>query len=54
MVSKLVLAGYDPAEALAVMGLPAMTHTGVPSVQLQGLQNLVPEGGDITAIYEVE
>ena len=54
MVSKLVLAGYDPAEALAVMGLPAMAHTGVPSVQLQALQNLVPEGGDITAVYEVE
>ena len=54
MVSKLVLAGYDPAEALAVMGLPALSHTGVPSVQLQALQNLVQEGDDPTTIYEVE
>jgi hypothetical protein len=54
MVSKLVLAGYDPAEALAIMGLPALSHTGIPSVQLQGLQNLVAEGDDPTTIYEVE
>ena len=54
MVSKLVLAGYDPAEALAALGLPAMAHTGVPSVQLQALQNLVQEGDDPTEIYEVE
>lgn len=54
MVSKLVLAGFDPAEALSVMGLPAIEHSGVPSVQLQGLQNLIPEGGDVTKVYEVE
>jgi HK97 family phage portal protein len=51
MASKLVLAGYDPAEVLSAMGLPAMAHTGVPSVQLQGLQNLNPE--DPTSEYEV-
>lgn len=51
MASKLVLSGYDPAEVLAVMGLPEMKHTGVPSVQLQGLQNLNPE--DPTSAYEV-
>ena len=51
MASKLVLAGYDPAEVLAAMGLPEMAHTGVPSVQLQGLQNLAPE--DPTSAYEV-
>jgi HK97 family phage portal protein len=53
MASKLVLAGYDPAEVLATMGLPAMTHTGVPSVQLQALQNLVLEGEDPQTAYEV-
>jgi len=52
MVSKLVLAGFDPAEALAALGLPAMAHTGVPSVQLQALQNLAPE--DPQGAYEVE
>jgi HK97 family phage portal protein len=51
MASKLVLAGYDPAEVLSAMGLPEMSHTGVPSVQLQGLQNLNPE--DPTSEYEV-
>lgn len=51
MASKLVLAGYDPAEVLQAMGLPEMAHTGVPSVQLQGLQNLNPE--DPTSEYEV-
>lgn len=51
MASKLVLAGYDPAEVLTAMGLPPMDHTGVPSVQLQGLQNLNPE--DPTSEYEV-
>ena len=51
MASRLVLAGYDPAEVLSAMGLPAMAHTGVPSVQLQGLQNLNPE--DPTSEYQV-
>lgn len=51
MAQRLVLAGYDPAEVLSVMGLPEMKHTGVPSVQLQGLQNLAPE--DPTSAYEV-
>lgn len=51
MASKLVLAGYDPAEVLTAMGLPAMAHTGVPSVQLQALQNLNPE--DPTSEYDV-
>jgi hypothetical protein len=43
MARDLVLAGYDPAEALAAMGLPAIAHTGLPSVQLQGVQNINPE-----------
>jgi len=51
MASKLVLAGYNPAEVLVAMGLPPIDHTGVPSVQLQGLQNLDPE--DPTSQYEV-
>lgn len=51
MVAKLVQVGYDPAEALAAMGLPEISHTGVPSVQLQNLANLDPE--DPQATYEV-
>lgn len=51
MARDLVMVGYDPAEVLAAFDLPAMEHTGVPSVQLQGLQNLDPT--DPQAAYEV-
>jgi HK97 family phage portal protein len=53
MASRLVVAGYDPAEVLSVLGLPPIAHSGVPSVQLQALQNLVQEGDDPTTLYEV-
>ena len=43
MASKLVLAGYDPASVLAALGLPAITHTGVPSTQLQQVAQIDPE-----------
>jgi hypothetical protein len=42
MAAQLVTIGFDPKEVLAAMGLPAMDHTGVPSVQLQNLANLDP------------
>ena len=51
MAQKLVLAGFDPAEVLSSMGLPAMSHTGLPSVQLQGIAQVDPE--DPTSAYEV-
>jgi HK97 family phage portal protein len=54
MARDLVLAGYDPAESLAAMGLPPIAHTGLPSVQLQALQNLTEEGQDPKAAYEVD
>lgn len=43
MARDLVMVGYDPEEVLIAVGLPTIDHTGVPSVQLQGLQNLNPE-----------
>lgn len=51
MAQKLVLAGFDPAEVLSAMGLPAMTHTGLPSSQLQPIAQIDPE--DPTSAYEV-
>lgn len=51
MVRDLVLAGFSPAEALAAMGVTPIDHTGVPSVQLQALQNLNPANPE--AAYEV-
>jgi hypothetical protein len=47
-----VLSGYDPAEALAAVGLDPITHTGLPSVQLQGVAQIDAENPD--AVYEVE
>jgi hypothetical protein len=51
IAQTLVLAGYDPAEALVVAGLEPMRHTGVPSVQLQNVANINPE--DPESVYEV-
>lgn len=51
MAQRLILTGFDPSEVLSTMGLPNIKHTGVPSVQLQGLQNLNPN--DPTGEYEV-
>jgi HK97 family phage portal protein len=39
MASKLVQSGYDPADVLAALGLPAMAHTGLASNQLQPAEN---------------
>ena len=51
MVRDLVMVGFSPAEALAAMGVQDIDHTGVPSVQLQGLQNLDPDNPE--SAYEV-
>ena len=42
MAQRLVNAGYDPAETLAALGLPAIAHTGLPSVMLQGISQIDP------------
>jgi hypothetical protein len=52
MAQKLVNSGYDPADVLSVMGLPPILHTGLPTVQLQGVAQVNPE--DPAAAYEVE
>jgi HK97 family phage portal protein len=52
MAQKLVNSGYDPADVLSVMGLPPILHTGVPTVQLQGIAQINPE--DPEAVYEVQ
>jgi HK97 family phage portal protein len=49
MARELVMVGYDPAETLQALGLPAITHTGVPSTQLQALAQLDPT--DPTSLY---
>jgi HK97 family phage portal protein len=52
MAQKLVNSGFDPAEVMAAMGLPEIAHTGLPTVQLQGIAQVNPE--DPAAAYEVE
>lgn len=52
MAQKLVSSGYNPAEVLESLGLPAIAHTGLPTVQLQGIAQVDPE--DPTSAYNVD
>lgn len=49
MAQTLIDAGFDPAAALETVGLPPITHTGVPSKQLQPVANIDPENP--TSVY---
>lgn len=51
IVCKLVQAGYQPADILAAFDLPAIPHSGVPSVQLQPVAQIAPT--DPNSVYEV-
>ena len=51
MAQRLIVAGFEPAATLQAMGLPPITHTGVPSVQLQGIAQIDPTNPE--AVYEV-
>jgi HK97 family phage portal protein len=50
MANRLVTSGFKPEQVLSALGLPAIEHTGVPSVMLQGVAQIDPE--DPTAVYE--
>jgi len=52
MVQSLVMVGYDPAEALAAVGLDPVRHTGLASTQLQQVSVVNPD--DPESVYEVE
>lgn len=52
MAAKLVLAGYDPSEVLSALDLPPISHTGLPTVQLQNVAQINPENP--LEIYEVK
>jgi HK97 family phage portal protein len=49
MAKTLTDAGFDPADVLAKLGLPAITHTGVPSTQLQSVAQINP--ADPESVY---
>lgn len=42
MAQKLIQIGFDPEETLLAFGLSSIKHTGVPSVQLQGVAQIDP------------
>ena len=52
MASKLILAGFNPAAVLSALDLPMIEHTGVPSVQLQGVAQIDPEAPE--SVYGVQ
>jgi hypothetical protein len=51
MAQRLVTTGFDPVAVLAALGLPAIEHTGLPSVMLQGIAQIDPENPE--SVYEV-
>lgn len=50
MANRLVTSGFNPEQVLAALGLPAIKHTGVPSVMLQGVAQIDPT--DPQSVYE--
>jgi HK97 family phage portal protein len=52
MAQKLILSGFDPAQTLSALGLPAIPHTGLASTQLQPVAQIDPENP--SSVYEVE
>jgi len=52
MAQKLVQVGFVPSEVLAALDLPAINHSGLPSVQLQSVAQVDPE--DPESVYEEE
>jgi hypothetical protein len=51
MATKLINVGFDPEQVLAALSLPAITHSGLPSVQLQNAAASV--GLPIDEVYPV-
>lgn len=52
MAQALVQVGFQPQAVLASLGLPEIAHTGLPSVQLQGVAQVDPNNPD--AAYKDE
>lgn len=52
IAQRLILAGFDPAQVLSTLGLPKISHTGLPSTQLQPVASVNPT--DPATAYEVK
>lgn len=46
MAQSLVMVGFRPDQVMSALGLPEIGHTGLPSVQLQGVAQVDPEDPD--------
>jgi HK97 family phage portal protein len=51
MVARLVQVGYSPSAAAEAVGLPAIDHTGLPSVQLQNATQAAESPANIQDAY---
>lgn len=51
MAVRLINVGFDPSDVMSALGLPAMEHTGLPSVQLQNAAQAVEIEGDVSDVY---
>jgi HK97 family phage portal protein len=52
MVQQLVISGFTPSEALSAVGLTQISHTGLPSTQLQPIAQIDPANPE--AVYGAE
>ncbi len=52
MAQKLILAGFDPKETMKALALPEISHTGLPSTQLQAVAQIDPENPE--SVYGVK
>lgn len=52
MAQRLINSGFQPASVLATLGLPAIDHTGVPSVLIQSVSQINPE--DPESVYKAD
>ena len=52
IATNLIQVGFDPKAVLAAVGLPPMSHTGVPTGQLQQVSTIDPNNPQ--SVYEVQ
>ena len=49
MLSRLIMAGFDPAESLKALDMPAIMHTGIPPTSVQSVASINP--ADPASVY---
>ena len=53
MATRLVNVGFEPEQVLAALSLPAIAHSGLPSVQLQNAAVQAQAEADVSEVYPV-